>query len=223
MENAELINIWKMQNAKIEKALAVNEILFKEVINNKARNSLRPLARLKSAGVIAFVLYILFLGYGVFYAISNYSSAWNYFIVSVSIIALINIRGLTDYIRHLSWVNNINYNGSVMEIQQQLARLKLSIIQHSKIMCLQFPFYTTFYLSDKWFPAEVGIGYLLLQTVITGSLAYLSYWLYSQHKPENFEKKWFRKMLEGSGLTSVINAMDFYKELETFKEDNSDV
>ena len=36
MENTELISIWKQQNAKIDKALAINELLLKEVINNKS-------------------------------------------------------------------------------------------------------------------------------------------------------------------------------------------
>ena len=107
MENIQLINIWKEQNVKIEKTLVINQMLLKDAINNKAKSSLSSLIKLKTTGIITFVFYLLFLGFALVYAISNYSSANNYFIVSVSIIALINIKGFADYIKHLVWTNNI--------------------------------------------------------------------------------------------------------------------
>lgn len=220
MENIELINIWKEQNVIIEKALAINKRLLKESIDRKAESALKALAQLTTAGIIAFVFYLLLLGYALFYAISNYSSANNYFIVSVSAIALINLKGFADYIKHLVWTKNINYNGSVMEIQKQLSRLQLSIINHSKIMILQFPFFTTFYLSDRWFPQEVGLPYIIFQIIITGSFIYLTYWLYKVHKPENLNKKWFRNLMAGSGGKSVEKALEFYREMEEFEKEN---
>lgn len=219
MENTELINIWKQQNAKIEKTLAINELLLKEVINEKARSSLKSLIQLKTAGIIAFVLYLLLLSYAFVYALSHYSSAWNYFIISITAIIFVNVKGFADYVKHLFWTKNINYNGSIMEIQQQLSRLQLSIISHARTMCLQFPFYTTLYLSNKWFPQNVGLGYIIFQVFLTGSVICFSYWLYKNHKPENLDKKWFRRMIAGSGGKSVMKAMEFYKEMEEFKKD----
>ncbi len=219
MENIELISIWKEQNAKIEKALAINKLLLKETINNKAKHSLSSLIRLKTAGIIAFVFYLLFLGYILAYAFANYSSAWNYFIISVSVIALVNVKGFSDYIRHLVWTNNINYNGSVIEIQRQLSRLQLSIIKHAKIMTLQFPFFTTFYLSNSWFPQDVGTGYIIFQVLMTGAFVYFSYWLYKNTKPENLDKKWFRNMIAGSGGKPVMEAMKFYKDMEEWTKE----
>ena len=82
-------------------------------------------------------------------------------------------------------------------------------------MCLQFPFFTTFYLSNTWFPQEVGLGYIMLQIFMTGSFIFFSYWLYKNSKPENLNKKWFA----GSGGKSVMEALSFYKEMEEFKKD----
>ena len=220
MENIELINIWKEQNAKIEKTLTINKLLLKETISQKAESALNGLVRLTTAGIIAFVFYLLLLGYILFYAISNYSSASNYFIVSMSAIALINIKGFADYIKHLAWTKHINYNGSVMQIQKQLSKLQLSIINHSKIMILQLPFWTTFYLSDSWFPQDIGFTYILFQIAIIGSFIYLTYWLYINHKSENFNKKWFRNMIAGSGGKSVEKALEFYKEIEEFEKED---
>jgi hypothetical protein len=220
MDNTELIQLWKAQDAKLERALALNQLLLRETINQKAKSTLRPLLKFKTAGIIAFVFYLWFLGYGLYYGVANYSSAWNYFIVSVSAIMLINLKGFFDYIRHLYWTHHINYDGSVVEIQQQLSRLQLSIIDHSRTMCLQFPFFTTFYLSDTWFPSEVGWPYLFFQIIKTGAFIGLSYWLYKNHKPENLEKRWFRVMIDGSGGKSIAKAMAIYKEAERFKEED---
>ena len=217
MENTELISIWKEQNAKIEKTLAINELLLKELINNRAKSSLKSLSRLKTAGMVSFICYLLFLSYILVYAFAHYSSAWNYFIVSVSVIALVNLKGFADYTKHLIWTHKIDYNGSVTNIQQQLSQLQISIIHHARTMCLQFPFYTTFYLSDAWFPGEVGAGYIIFQLLLTGSFVVLSYWLYRQHTPENLDKKWFRQMIAGSGGKPVMKAMEFYREIEAFK------
>ena len=219
MENLELINIWKEQNVKIEKSLAINKILLKKIIGQKTESTLKALVKLKTAGIIAFVLYLLILGYALFYAISNYSSSSNYFIVSVSAIAVINIKGFADYIKHLAWTKNINYDGSVMEIQKQLSKLQLSIINHGKFMCLQFPFFTTFYLSNNWFPQDVGLTYIFFQIILTGCFIYFSIWLYKNHKPENLDKKWFRNLIAGSGGKSVEKAIKFYKEIEEFEND----
>ena len=219
MENLEFINIWKEQNAKIEKTLAINKLLLKETIGRKAESSLKGLIKLMTSGIIAFVFYLLILGYVLFYAISNYSSANNYFIVSMLAIALINIKGFTDYIKHLAWAKNINYDGSVLEVQKQLSKLQLSIINHSKIMVLQFPFWTTFYLSDNWFPQDIGLPYIIFQIALTGSFIYLTYWLYKIHKPENLKKKWFRDLLAGSGGKSVEKAIEFYREMEEFEKE----
>ena len=219
MENIDFINIWKEQDAKIEKSLAINKYLLKEATNRKAESILGNLVKLKTAGIIAFVFYLIFLGYILVYAISNYSSASNYFIVSVAAIALINLKGFTDYVRHLAMAKNINYDGSVMDIQKQLSKLQLSIINHSKIMCLQFPFFTTFYLSDAWFPQDVPLSYMIFQIAITGSFIYLSYFLYKSSKPENLNKKWFRNLIAGSGGKSVEKAIEFYKEMEEFEKE----
>lgn len=217
MESKEFIALWKTQNAKIDEVIAVNQALLERLTHQKAKNALRGLSNLKKAGIVSFVLYLLFLGYGLQYGLRHYSSDWNYFMVSVMAITLINIKGLADYIKHLNWVRAVNYDGSVVQIQQQLSKLKLSIVDHVKVMCLQFPFFTTFYLSSSWFPQNAGLFYVIFQIVLTGSFAYLPYWLFKTPNSELLNKKWFSSMIAGSGGKSVIKAIDFYKELEGFK------
>lgn len=219
MEDTSFVLLWKEHYQKIDQSLAINRQIIKELISQKASGALRGLIRLKQNGIIAFVIYLLLLGFLLTWAIRNYSSASNYFIFSIGAIFLINVKGFADYIRHLVWTNNINYNGTVIEIQEHLLKLQLSIIRHGRFMCLQFPFFTTFYLSNKWFPQDVGAGYIIFQILATGAFTFLSYWLYKQHKPENLHKKWFRKMIAGSGAGYVMKAQEFYREIEAFRQE----
>jgi hypothetical protein len=220
MEETNFVLLWKEHYEKIDQALAINKQILREVISQKAQSSLQSLTRFKARGVAIVVIYLILLGAALFYAISHYSSAANYFIASMGAIFLINIKALFDYIKHLVWINNIDYDGSITEIQQKLTRLQLSIFKHSRIMVLQLPFWTTFQLSNKWFPQNVGWGYLVFQFVLTASFTYLAYWLYKNQTIENADKKWVKTLINGSGGKSVARALEFYKELEKFKQDN---
>lgn len=220
MEETNFVLLWKEHYEKIDQSLAINRQLLKEAITQKAESALRSLTRFKSRGIIAAIIYLIVLGIVLFYAISNYSSAANYFIISIGAIFLINVKALYDYIKHLVWTNNIDYSGSITEIQGKLTKLQLSIFRHSRFMVLQFPFWTTFYLSDKWFPGSVSWGYIVFQFLLTASFAYLAYWLYKNQTIENADKKWVKILLGSSGGKSVSRALTFYKEIENFKQSN---
>ncbi len=220
MEETNFVLLWKEHYDKIEQSLAINKRLLRETINSKAQSALRSLIRLKTIGIITLIIYLGVLGNVLFYAISHYSSAANYFIISMTVIFLINIRALYDYIKHLVWTNNINYDGSITEIQERLIKLQLSIYKHTRIMVLQFPFWTTFYLSDAWFPQSVGWGYFVFQFLITASFTWLAYWLYKNQTIANANKKWLKNLIAGSGGRAVMKALEFYKDIEQFKESN---
>lgn len=86
-------------------------------------------------------------------------------------------------------------------------------------MNLRLSFFTTYYLSNDWFPRQVGLPYIVFQIVLTGSFIYFSYWLYKKNTPKNLNKKWYRNLLAGSGGRSVEKALKFYKEIEEFEND----
>lgn len=220
MGETNFVLLWKEQYEKIDQSLAINKQLLKEVISQKAESALQSLVRFKARGIVAAVIYLIILGAILFYAIAQYSSASNYFIISMAVIFFINVKALYDYIKHLAWTKNLTYDGSITEIQQKLTKIQLSILQHSRVMVLQFPFWTTFYLSDKWFPHTVGWGYIIFQFLLTASFTYLAYWLYKNQTLANADNKWIKPLIEGSGGKSVMKALAFYKELETFNQVN---
>lgn len=218
MEEPNFVLLWKEQYEKIDLALAINKRMLKDSLGEKAESALRSLIRLKAVGIVIAVLYLVFLGVLLSFAIRHYSSAANYFIISIGAIFLINVKALYDYIHHLALISSIDYDGSITAIQEKLSRLQLSILQHTRIMFLQFPFWSTFFLSDKWFPSTVSPGLMILQIVITVSLTILALFLYKNITVDNMDRKWVKSVLSGAGGKKIIKALAFYKEIESFKE-----
>ncbi len=217
MENIDFINIWKAQNTKIEQALALNLKLLREIVDGKAKSAVRSLTILKSTLLFFGVLYLIALGGLISFALSRYSPAWNYFLVSVAAIFAINLFAVITYIKHLVWLSEINYDGPVADIQQKLSKLQLSIIRLTRIMYLQTPFFTTFYLSSNWFPQLTPWPYTLFQLALTGAAIYSSWWVYKKMTIENIDNKLIKSLLSGSGRDTVRKAMDFYNEIEEYK------
>jgi len=218
MEETNFVLLWKEQYEKIDQSLAINRKILQELTSQKAASTLQSFIRFKTRGMIAAVIYLLLLGAVLFYAVSHYVSAANYFIVSMGAIFLINLKALSDYIRHVVLVKNIDYNGTVTGIQEKLSGLQLSVIQHSRFMVLQLPFWTTFQLSGTWFPHTVGWGYIIFQCFITVAFGLLALWLYKNLTIKNVDKKWVKVLVEGAGGKHLVKAISFYKEIEAFKQ-----
>jgi len=217
MEDMDIITMWKTQNEKIEQSLAINNHVLKEIISGKAQSALSHLKRLKITLLFFGILYLIFLCGLISFAVTHYSQAWNYFIISVGAIFAINAIAVATYAKHLVWLNQINYDGSIAQIQQRLSGLQSSIIKHSRIMYLQTPFFTTFYLSSNWFPQNACWPFIFFHAVFTVAAIYSTIWIYKHMTLENIDHKIIKSLLSGSGRETVKKAMDFYKEIEDFK------
>lgn len=217
MEDSNLALLWKEHQKKIDQTLFINKQILNAVVRHNSEIALRSLVRFKTKGVISVVVYLALLGLLLFYAITHYSSSANYFIASFTVIFLINVKALCDYIKHSIWLKNIDYDNNITETQQRLNRLQLSIFQHTRFMFLQLPFWTTFYLSNKWFPHSVSLGYIIFQILFTGIFLYLSYFIYRNLTIQNANKNWVKIIINASGGKYVRKALDFYDEIEQFR------
>lgn len=220
MEEQDILMLWESQNQKLEKTIQLNQKLIRETTNLKAQSALRSLKSNKIAGIVIFFIYLGLLagaiGVATTFAFTHKSNAANYFIVSMAAIFLINLKGITDYIRHLILIQNIDYDDNIIQIQKQLSQLQISILKHSRWMFLQLPFWTTFTLSNSWFPQNLPLYGVIIQCVVTAAFSIVAIWLFVQHKSENLNKKWMQFLLSSSGNRTILKAMSFYNEIEEF-------
>ncbi len=221
MEDIDIINLWKSQDVKIEQTLAINKFVLKEVIGQKARSAMRSLTYLFSWGIILFVLYLGILGNLLIWAISDFSTGRICFILSLSVIFLLNIKGLSDYIKHLYLVNTISYDGCLAEIQKRLVQLHLSVIQHTRTMFLQVPFFSTLFLNINLFIHPVNLIYIISNVTLTGTLVYGTHRLYRNLTIDNLDKRWLQVLISGTGGKALMKALAFYREIEAFEQGDS--
>lgn len=225
MEDAEILNIWKDYDRRIEESKilnmqswALNLQCFESLQKQRAESALKPFVRHTVTGIIAGILWLLFLGFLLFVALTNFSMSSIFFVVSIGMIFIANILAVGYYIKHIAIVKQINYNESVTKAQEQLAALQASMINIVRILFLQMPFYCTWFVNRSMF-VNAGAGMWVLQIGITAFFTFAAIWLYRNINYKNAHKKWFKLLFSAPSFVGIGRAMEFMKEIERFKED----
>jgi len=212
MEDILLKELWKAQDAKLERSLELNMLLLSTMQKDRARTKLDKLARFKSTAFFLGVLWCAFLAlliYG-----NGFKNIW--FEASVIAILLFNVFACVAYLRQVAFIKKLDYSDSIINTQKKLAGLQVSTINTTRILMLQAPFYTTwFYTTDL---VLHDLKFQLISIPITLLFVISSLWLYKKMTIENMNKKWLRSFMNlGPEYRSVTEARDFLQEIETFK------
>jgi hypothetical protein len=222
MEDIELQNIWQSYDKKIAAAEILNAQswllnfrCFENMQYQKAESKLNSLARFKIVGVIAGIVWVLFL------ALLVWGNRFEnpYFGVSISMIALFSLYAVVIYIKHTILIRQISYDGNIMATQKKLARLESSTFQSTRITWLQLPFYTTWFWHSKWI-LFTSLKFWLIPFPITLLFVLMTVYLYKNIRIEKMHKKWVRSlMMAGPEYKNVLTSMEFLKEIEDFKKE----
>ena len=185
------------------------------VQTQKAKSKLTSVAIIKVLGILLGLLWVWLLGSLGFaaYIVGNV-----FFAVSAGIVMLISIIAIIVYIKHLVLIAQIKESDSITYNQRKLAELQTSTLKITRILFLQMPFYSTWFITPTLL-ANAGTAWLVIQVVITASLTFLSIWLYRNISFKNANKKWFRILFGNSEWTGVTKAIAFMKEIDDFKND----
>jgi len=218
MEDTKLEEIWKaysraMADAKVlnRQSWSVNIKTFEYLQMHKAKSKLKSLGNFKKWAVLLGILWVLLLGTFVYG--NDFRNM--YFSISVMMIMIFTIIAIAVYIKHIVLINQINLSESIIEVQEKLAELQASTINIVRILWLQMPFYSTFFWSSQWMARD--IKFWLISFPVTLLLIALTTWLYMNISYRNVDKRWFRILFGGIEWVPVINAIDYLKEIEDFK------
>jgi hypothetical protein len=212
MEDIVLMNIWKAQDEKLDRAMRLNFFLLESMQKQKAQSKLRGLARIKTGAVILGISYVLLL------ALLIYANQFKniYFSISLGAILLFNVFAVVIYIQHINLIRHIDYSKSITVAQEKLSRLQASTF-NTRFLFLQAPFYTTWFWSNGTVKAA-GIKFWLISVPVGLLLTVLAIWLYKNLKPENMHKKWVSAFIKSNPEhKSIMEAQQFLNEIEEFK------
>ncbi|MEP6844539.1 MAG: hypothetical protein ABI861_00980 [Panacibacter sp.] len=181
----------------------------------KAKSGLTSVAIIKIIAVVFGLLWVWLLGTLGFAAfmVGNI-----FFTISADAVMLITIIAIAVYIKHLVLISQIKNSDSIIYTQTKLAELQTSTLKITRILFLQMPFYSTWFITPALL-SNAGTGWLAFQFLITILLAALAIWLYRNISFDNVNKKWFRVLFNSSEWTNVTKAIAFIKEIDDFKND----
>ncbi|CAN5490027.1 hypothetical protein BH10BAC2_BH10BAC2_11970 [soil metagenome] len=220
MEEKTLDNMLHSLNSKTEDTWFMNVMQLNmdciiALQTQKAKTTLRSLVWFKAVTLIPGILWVWFL---VFLIIHSQLPEKIFFVISAGVIALVTAIAVLVYVKHIILIRQINNSANVTDTQLKLAKLQTSTLQIVRILFLQSPFYTTWFLTSEML-AKASMGILIFQICITGLFTFFSVWLYRNISYKNKDKKWFRILFNSPEWTSVNKAIAFIKEIDDFKND----
>jgi hypothetical protein len=218
MENTEIINIWRSHDRKLEQNLVLNKIIAEEITRKKVKSALSSMTLVKLLAVMIGTLWVISLDFVIVNLIINALDQISpFFLVSACIQVLITKVAIGVYIHQLLLIHKTDISESITETQERLTTLTSSTLLVTRILFLQLPLWTTFYLHSGMLEAENTI-LLIFQAFVTISFSFLAIWLFKNIKYENKDKKWFRLLFSGAEWVPIIKSMELLKEVEEFKK-----
>jgi len=222
MEDEYLKNSWNSADNKMDDLMNTDKKSLEFMLNKKIKSTLKSLLIPKLVGIVLGLGWVLFMFMLIYF--SFLSSAMSlgkvFFIGSVSMIMLITAYGVFLYIKDIFIIRQIDLSESITFTQRKLAEIQLSIMNSVRVLWLQLPFYTLWYL-DYDMIVHGSIIFYIIQIIVTGSTACLSIWLFRNMVEKNLNKKWVRNFMRGYGFYRARQAIDFISEIDNFKRDQT--
>ena len=217
MNESSIQETWSSYDQKIDRLISLNERLLVDSLRGKVTNSVNRSKPIKWIGIILGIGWVIFLDSLCFMA---YHASWSLFLISVGIISLLTKFAIGTYIYQLVKLYQIDYSKTVSEAQRHIVSIKKSTILAARIMVLQLPFWTTWYL-DREFMLHGEIAYLVVNLVIILSFTIVSVWLFSQLHMKNLNKKWVKRLFTDNEWKQLNHASYLLEQMKHFDSDTS--
>ena len=220
MEEPELMNLWKSYDKKLEESLSLNRKNAEEITKMKVQSFV---GAMKPWKIVTLLIGIGWVGLGSVIVtdlfLFAYAEVSKFFLFSASIQLLLTAIAIGVYVYQLILIQQVDSNEPVVKTQEHLAHLKSSTLWVARVLFLQLPVWTTFYLSESMFE-NGNVFFFIIQGVVTFSFAYVAFWLFFHIKPENKDKKWFRLIFDGQEWTPVLKSIALLHQIEDYKTES---
>lgn len=210
MEDTEIMNLWKSYDKKLDQNLVLNRKNAEDITKMKIQSLLSSMKPIK---IFTILVGMAWIGLGGILVANLFLVAFTeinkFFLVSASIQLLLTAIALVVYIYQLIMIHQIDISKPIVKTQEHLARLKSSTLWIARILFLQLPVWTTFYLNESMFTNRNSV-LLIIQVIITFSFIFLATWLFFNISNKNKNKKWFRLIFNGREWTPLIKSIELW-------------
>ncbi len=214
MEEKEIISLWQSYNKKLEDSLMLNKKNAEDITGMKVRSLLASMQPLKIFAILAGVGWVGFVDVLI---VNLFRVASPFFLVSAGIQSVLTTLAIGIYLYQLILINQTDIGEPVLATQERIARLKSSTLWAARLLFLQLPVWTTFYINQNML--KHGNDWLYaVQIIVTTAFTYAAAWLFFNIRYENRNKKWFRLILKGKEWDPVMKSMELLEEINEYRK-----
>lgn len=222
MNENELKLLWQSATDKLESSLQVNKKNTDDIARLKAQNILTSMKPIKIFALVIGILWVTVLGIVlVNLFVYAYDKVSLFFLYSATIQVLLTAISVAVYIYQLVLINEIDFSGSVLSIQEKVSKLKISTLNVTRLLFLQLPVWTTFYWNEKMFIAENWLLWIL-QGIVTILFTLVASWLFFNIKYENRNKKWFQWIFRGKEWQPILQSMELLNQIDNYQQQDKE-
>ena len=219
MENSDIINLWKSYDKKLEETVLLNKNMALEVTQLKTESLLKSMRPVKAFTLLTGIIWVIsgsvIIGNLFVHAYDRIS---HIFLYSSAIQLIITTIAIVIYIYQLVLIQQVDIGMDIIQTQSNLSKLRSSTLWSARILFLQFPVWTTFYLSKNTILSG-DIAYILINGIITLIFTYLAIWLFINIKYENRDQTWFQLIFTGNEWNPIIRSMELYEDIKEYQNE----
>lgn len=213
MDEIKLKELWKSTSDKLEETMILNRKNTEEITKMKVQSFV---ASMKPSKIFTILVGILWVGFGLRILIGLIDKVSLFFLISAGIQIALTTIALVVYVRQLILINQVDITEPVLKTQEKLGHIKTSTLWITRLLFLQLPVWTTFYLNVDMLK-HGNVPFLILQGIVTFSFTIAALWLFFNIKNENKDKKWFRLIFRGKEWQPLIKSLELLNQIEEYK------
>lgn len=215
MQDIELHQLWNSYERKLEEQLVFNRKNALDITKIKVKSELTSMRPLKLFTILLGLLWVVLLDV-LLIKLLPFENL--YLLISVGFISLVNKIAVGIYLYQLILISAVQIDGPVMSTQKKIASLIATTLWVTRILMLQLPFWTTFYLSSSWV-ASGNTVFWIIQIIITLAFAGIASWLFINIRYENKEKRWFKFLFGSYEWTPIMKAQEMLVQINEYDQD----
>lgn len=212
LQDKELLAIWSTYDQKLDQVLSLNKEIVRNMTTEKVSRTIRRLRLPKLAMVVIGIPYTLVLYTITFLA---FLGGAPFVMIGFGAISLIMTVILIIYGYHLYLIYQINCAQEIVDVQQKIAKLRLSTYGLARWTVVQLPFWSVCWMSLDAHKASPFL-YGGINLMVFLALCYLAYLLYSRLDIRHSDSRVRRFFLSGSEWEPIIKASNILEELKEY-------
>lgn len=209
MEPDKILEYWKSYENRLDEVLVLHRGNSLDITRMKMRSMLRSMSPVKVFAITVGIVWVIVVD--AFLLAVDQASI--FFLVSMTIQSLITKIAIGIYVYQLVLVYKLDVESPVAQTQHRLGKLANSTLLATRILFLQLPLWTTFFLNSQMIE-NAGSLFIILQSAITLSFTIAAWWLFKNIRWENRNKRWFKLFFSGIEWIPILRSIELSREIE---------